>query len=354
MAVTNITISQNNVYSGSTLMPIHSPLVFIATATFTGTAPDEMQAKIYDTTPTLLVTYRAVYLDDPTSTTRRFAFIANDALKSLMSDFNDNDPQLIETLQEADNMQRRLTLIFSEDVDSASQAVRPAHGARQFGESPNLTDVYSNEEKTFYGLKDGFCYVYFFAAPSANVTITDDGVVKGVFGTTNVGYYKYKTTCDVDKVINFNDGVGSYNQNVKIVDECSTGILLKFLDHNGHYRFYPFNQFYETKDNAELIGVTDEFITNILTAQTNSKSIGYNTKRTVLLTADNVRTDALEILSEIYSSPRVYAKIGTTDTAQDWVEVTVKGDGIVKRRKYNSGRVDLTMTYPEHFNIKMI
>jgi len=351
--ITDITITQDNLYEGSSIIPIHSPVVYIAEVTYSGDAPDYVNVQIIDESIFLVGTYRAIYLDDQSATVRRFAFIANDAIKSLMGDFEDVE-QLSETLVERPDIKTRYLIRFIHPdfitiYDTATGDF--AHGAAQFGSYPNLTHVYSNSNQKFYGLKDDYCYVYFYASGIATtVSITDNGVLKGTFATPNAGYYAYKTLCDTNKTVNFDDSHSSYDKTVKIVDECSEGRYLKWLDNDGYYRFYPFNKFYETQLSAELIGTANKFITNILTDQTNRENIGSDVDKIESLTATNVDSEALDIFSSIYASPRVLARISN----DKWVQVTLTGDGISRRRKSTGGKIDIQITYPEYFNIKMI
>jgi hypothetical protein len=174
---------------------------------------------------------------------------------------------------------------------------------------------------------------------------------------SKIGYYRYKTTADQAKSVNLiiNYAVAA-SMNIIPIEYCEPGKILKYLDKNGEYRFYPFLSYHKIYDNPSLIGVTNKFITSILNSQTNSQVIGYKNERRLDLTAD-LDEDQLLILSDIYTSPRVYLYIGSnnSDTASDWLEVKVDvKDNIVRRPKFSYGRIDLTITLPEHFTIKMI
>ena len=174
---------------------------------------------------------------------------------------------------------------------------------------------------------------------------------------SQIGYYRYKLITDTERTIQFNkNGILAGSKTVKPIEYCTGDRIVKYLDSKGQYRFYPFNRYYEVNDNPKLIGTTNEFITSILNDNTNSKNIGYKNKRSISLVAD-VNDDELTYLTDIYSSPRVYLYIGSnnSDTQADWLEVTITGgDKIVRRRKENTGRIEIVIELPEHFNIKMI
>ena len=62
------------------------------------------------------------------------------------------------------------------------------------------------------------------------------------------------------------------------------------------------------------------------------------------------------MLSDIFVSPRVFLYIGDGSTSldTDYIEVTVKGDGLIRDRKNKFSRVDLTVTLPQTYAITML
>lgn len=176
---------------------------------------------------------------------------------------------------------------------------------------------------------------------------------------STIGYYRYKRDNWGEgnhTAFLFIDGVYVAEKYVVIKPWCTNNRLVKYLDKSGQFRFYPFNKYWEGKDKPTLLGKTNELITNILTAQSNSKTVGYKNERTVTLVADEVAADELTILSQIYTSPRVYLYIGdgTTDEAKDWILVEVKGDNVNKKRKANFSKVQIDCILPEWFTINML
>jgi hypothetical protein len=174
---------------------------------------------------------------------------------------------------------------------------------------------------------------------------------------SEIGYYRYKTIADAVKTISWIVN-SSYvaSKEVIPVQACEGSLILKYLDSNGQYRFYPFNKFYRTFDVPESIGKTNKFITNILNDQTSKQNIGFRNERKISLVAD-VPDAELEKLTDIYTSPRVYLYIGSgsSDAASDWLEVSQEiPDAIVRRRKRNSGKIEINLTLPKHFTIAMI
>lgn len=175
---------------------------------------------------------------------------------------------------------------------------------------------------------------------------------------SQVGYYRYKTIADVEKIINWTvNFVNVAQKTIKPLDFCDGDLRLKYLDRNGQYRFQPFQKYYEIKDSPKLIGTSNKFITNILNDQSNKLMIGYNNARTLDITAD-VPTEQLEKLQDIYTIPRVYLYIGSnnSDTPQDWLllDKVQVSNAVVRRSRENTGNISITITLPEHFTTKMI
>ena len=172
------------------------------------------------------------------------------------------------------------------------------------------------------------------------------------------GYYRLKID-DLTEDTTYTlliDSVPGATKDVIVKPTCDEDLLVKYLDKNGQYRFYIFNKYYEIKDSPNLIGKVNKFITDILDSQSNSENIGYRNERTWSLVADDVSDDELEKLSDIYTSPQVYLYIGdgSTDIDSDWLEVTVKGDNLVKARKDKFSIVNIDIILPEHFTINKL
>jgi len=173
---------------------------------------------------------------------------------------------------------------------------------------------------------------------------------------SSVGYYRYKTTADELKIINFSkDGVLAGTKTVSPIDICEGFRILKYLDSNGQYRFYPFNKYWESKDKPTLLGKSSKIIESILNSQSSESNIGYKNDRTISLVAESVSQDQLTLLSEIYTSSRVYLYIGTTeDEAKDWLEVDIKGDNLNRLRKRKFTKVSIDVILPEWYSIRMM
>lgn len=180
------------------------------------------------------------------------------------------------------------------------------------------------------------------------------GFVKLSYIATQKGFWRYKTTADQIKNISATISSVIYSKQVIPLDTCTGDLVLKYLDKNGHYRFFNCNKYYATRDLPEKLGSINRFLTDILTDQSDSKNVGYRNKRTIEAVAE-VQADYLGKFADLYTSPRVYLKVGSGDEAKDWLLVEVRAnDNIVRRRKANTGAISLTITLPEHYTISMI
>ena len=198
----------------------------------------------------------------------------------------------------------------------------------------------------------------FFKTDALDIDIDIDTATLNLVASAP-GYYRLKID-DLTEDTTYTlllDSVPSGTKNVIVKSTCTNDRLVKYLDHNGQYRFYVFNRFYEISDSPKLIGKTSKFITDILDSQSNTKNVGYNNDRKYTVTADDVPADELEKLSDIYTSPQVFLYIGdgSTDVDSDWLQVTVENSGgLVRAKKDNFSEVILDLILPEHFTISLL
>lgn len=170
MAISAITITQDNHENGSDLLAVHSPLVFIATAIHDNTpAPDYVHVLVYqhtdfEGTKVLKDVFRTILKDDNSTTERNFMFVADGILRGYMEGFEDFT-QLSDTIQYCEGFTQIFTIIF-EDPDNPSNVAETTftalHGSGQFLEGCNKKEIYDNDIDTFIGVPNTPAMVYFY------------------------------------------------------------------------------------------------------------------------------------------------------------------------------------------------
>lgn len=239
MAITNISISQDNKVGESNLIPVHSPVIFIVDVTFTGLVPDTLKVQILDINDVLIDTYKCIPYKDLLATLRQFIFIADQPIRGLMEGFDDF-AQLNETFIPVPDITLQLKLKFV-DPDNASTFVVETfdfvHGAEQFGNNPNLVDQFNNENDIYFAPKDSFVYVYFYNDDAASdVNINDDvlqlipnaleiaigGATENIAVTSNGDWL----ATELESWLSLTDPAGSGNGNFGIIiDANGTGLV---------------------------------------------------------------------------------------------------------------------------------
>lgn len=166
------------------------------------------------------------------------------------------------------------------------------------------------------------------------------------------GYYRYKIsdlTVGVHYYTWYINGNFGGTSKVIIRPKCTDFKYLKYIDTNGFYRFFTFNNRWLQKDNPTQIGSTNNLITSLKDSLSSVNNVGYKNERVLSLTAQLVTEEELNCLVDIYTSPRVYLNVGPGK--EDWVLVTLSGDGIGKRRLNAFGKVSVDIILPETYQI---
>ena len=176
---------------------------------------------------------------------------------------------------------------------------------------------------------------------------------------SRIGYYRYKLeglTKGVTNVTFYVNYLPFVTHRVIARETCTGWRQLKWLDQNGQYRFFAFLDLYLVKDAPKPIGKTSNFITSLFDSQTDAKNIGQTNDRTLTLRAINITAEEREILSSIFTSPKVFLYVGdfTKDEKSYYVQVDVKGDNVVRFEKSKPSKVDLTITLPKYYTITQL
>ena len=201
MAITGLTIIQDNKIGDSDLLAVHSPLSFIVEAAHDGTIPDELGCDVLINS-VLQDSYRMIPLRDTSPTTRDFVFMADQILRSFMNGFDDFG-QLNETLLPVEDITQEFELLFYDiDTPATNETLNfvACHAARQFDDvnGANMFDIYNNQSDNYIGYLNNPVFVYFYNNdPDAVLSIGVD------IGLTEVSL----TDFDDTEFTDFNDEV---------------------------------------------------------------------------------------------------------------------------------------------------
>lgn len=168
MAISTLTLYQDNRIGTYNAMAIHSPLVFLIDSTYTAPAPDFIYCEILKEGVSLL-TARCTYIADISGNTRRFRFVADEILRAYMPAFDDVIQSGGSIISDT-NATQEFTLTFKSDLAGTVQIsflIDAIHAARQVGESACMSDVCSNANGLYIGFENKPVYVYFYNSESS-------------------------------------------------------------------------------------------------------------------------------------------------------------------------------------------
>ena len=174
---------------------------------------------------------------------------------------------------------------------------------------------------------------------------------------SQVGFYRYKVSTlneGTTRVTFKKNGIDAGYADVEMRVHCDGFLLVKYLDAQNKYRFFNFIDLYKESTEVKEIGYVNVYFEGLLSSQGDSKSVGYEAKNIINVTAEQVTDEQLSALKDIYTSPRVYLRIGSDDEIKDWVLIKVSGDNIGRRVKLNKAKVNIKFTLPKQFNVTML
>lgn len=220
--ITGISISQDNKIGDSDLLAVHSPLIFLIDVTYTGLIPDILYCDIYNEDSELLGSFKCIPYKDLLPEIRQFMFIADGFLRGYMEGFDDF-VQTEYSLVYVEDITKIFELKFRDpDAGIPDEAITftAIHAIKQFGESPNLLEIYNNDSDLYIAAKNKPCYIYFYNNDENNIIsvgagyqvkfIIDDGAnpVENVKITIE-GDGKY-TDSNGEAIFNLMNGAYSY------------------------------------------------------------------------------------------------------------------------------------------------
>ena len=178
MAITAINITKDNTDGSCNLVAVHSPLVFLLQATYTGlAAPDYLYCQIFDenginlTSGTVFEPYKAIFYSDLLAGERLFYFVADEILRGFMENFDD---ALISTnsITLESNATKIFKLKFFDPINNLifdEVTINAMHAAKYIGEKEAMTSIYNNDDEVIFAFKNMPFYSYFFNDNITNV-----------------------------------------------------------------------------------------------------------------------------------------------------------------------------------------
>lgn len=199
---------------------------------------------------------------------------------------------------------------------------------------------------------NGDTFDFDFVTPTTGGTINLDEH----YGTTGGDTYdrgfirkKLNPTIAGEQTETINIAGVDYPHTVNVRQWCTGDQLLKYVDSNGFYRFFPFTRFYQRKGNPTPIGTINELVLSLADDPGDTKEIGYKNKNSLILSAAQLNESEKALLEDLYNSPEVFILSGTK-----WVSVTVKGDNISKLAKKNFSDLNIEVILPQSYNVTLL
>jgi hypothetical protein len=348
MAITSITISQNN----GDLLSIFNPLVFIADVAWTVAAPTQLfcSISISDADITIFKGNALVYKDLPG--VRQFYLIANEMLQSVLTNFEDF-AQTSGTVVENNNQKKFVVQFWNGTISTVIFVDNFVfHGltcSRQISEDPYLSDVKANsydkliayENEPFYLPAWVDASLRYFKFDGVTYTPTDLDLLYRLKVTKAVGNYS---------VDYFNPAISNVTPQssllVEVREACPDGLLIKYLDDVGIYRFWQFSKYYDISESSEEIGYLTNFIPSINLGIPDKTQIGKKVARKYILSSD-VNIEDIEHIKGMYTSPITYAKI-----ANVWQIVNFNVlNKQIKLKKGNKFLLNAEITMPDRYTV---
>jgi len=118
---------------------------------------------------------------------------------------------------------------------------------------------------------------------------------------------------------------------VIVLPACDNQIIVKYIDNNGFYRFYPFSARYQEKVDVKKIGtITDRL--------GNEKNFGVSANRAIVASTA-IEDKYLSVVKWLFVSPVVQIKLGDT-----WYDAEI-ADGSYVIRKGKGGIINIDIQF---------
>lgn len=171
MAITSVTIVQDNIKDGCNLMAVHSPLKFTAYAQHSSPAPYTFPEylTVEVTTNATTYTYKA-WQYDKVADKCYYIFMAEKIIRSLMTGLND-DAQTADTVIST-NYAQNFNVKFISGALSDNVDIVAYKASRQLGDYEALESIFNNDTESIKVFANREFYLHYYFDPQ----FVDDGV----------------------------------------------------------------------------------------------------------------------------------------------------------------------------------
>ena len=301
MAITSVTIVQDNIVGGCDLLAVHSPLKFLAEITDGDSPysfPEYLDVEVTDLlTATTYTGYKA-WQYTKVSDKARYIFNSEKILRAIMGDFSDVDG---DTVDYTNFLVRQFRVKFkylalNDYVDFNAYAC-----SRQVGQTECVTEIADSQDENIIAFKDREFYLHFYSSGITGAIVFDDSVVDA---SNFVRKRKTIETVGISTAVVTVDGDIVKTFNIQTLPDDPCGLYVKFLDSNtGYYKHWLFSRYFEIQGEHEAYGTVENFSLNLL--QEAELEIGKKFKRKFLISADLTQAE-MDYIKGLLSSPRIY------------------------------------------------
>lgn len=137
--------------------------------------------------------------------------------------------------------------------------------------------------------------------------------------------------------------------------DADCGVYIKWLNQYGGYNYWLFNEQHENNLGHRSKGIINNNFSNIYDSVSPFKSLGRTVEESIVVRAEHLNSDDINILKGIVQSHKIYLFIGerfTQNTFNDWIEIELSnGNMLLRDFKGNTPDVTLTFKLPDHYTI---
>lgn len=138
-------------------------------------------------------------------------------------------------------------------------------------------------------------------------------------------------------------------------EDSKCGVYVKWLNESGAYNYWLFNEQHENSIGSKSKGFIYNDYNDLQNTVSPYKSLGAEISEDMVVRAENLTHDDMDVLIGILKSPKVYLFTGvrfTRNSFNDWMEVSISNKNLALRDfKNNVPDISMTLNLPEHYTV---